>query len=155
MSNVVQPFQLLVITLAGWPNRHQRAVIDYLIEENRVLKAQLEAQRLRFTDAQRRRLAVKAKVLGRRLLDELETLLTPGTLLARHRKLIAEKWTDARKGPGRPRVAQEIANLVVRMARENDGWGYARIQGALANLGHVVAPNTVKNIRKRQGIEPA
>jgi hypothetical protein len=57
--------------------------------------------------------------------------------------------------PGRPRVTQEITNLVVRMARENDAWGYDRVQGALANLGHIIAPNTVKNILKRRGIEPA
>ena len=61
----------------------------------------------------------------------------------------------ARKGPGRPRVAQEITDLVLRMARENTSWGYDRIQGALTNIGYVVAPNTVKNILKRHGIEPA
>ena len=155
MTNVIQPFHLLVIALAGWLNRHQQAVIDYLIEENRVLKEQLEGQRLRFTDEQRIRLAVKAKVLGRRLLDEIETLVTPDTLLAWHRKLIAQKWTYARNGPGRPRISQEITDLVLRMARENDSWGYDRIQGALANLGHSIAPNTVKNILKRHGIEPA
>ena len=77
MANVIQPFHLLVITLAGWLNRHQQAVIDYLIEENRVLKDQLEGQRIR--------LAVKAKVLCRQLLDEIETLVTPDTLLAWHR----------------------------------------------------------------------
>ena len=104
MANVIQPFHLLVITLAGWLNHHQQAVIDYLIEENRVLKEQLEGQRLRFTDEQRIRLAVKAKALGRQLLDELETLVTPDTLLAWHRKLIAQKWTYARKGSGRPRT---------------------------------------------------
>jgi len=76
MSNVIQPSHLLVIALAGWLNRQQQAVIDYPIEENRVLKEQLEEQRLRFTDEQRIRLAVKAKVLGRRSLDELETLVT-------------------------------------------------------------------------------
>ena len=86
MTNVIQPFHLLVIALAGGLNRHKLAVIDYLIEENRVLKEQLERQRLRFTDEQRIRLAVKAKVLGRRLLDEIETLVTPDTLLAWHRK---------------------------------------------------------------------
>ena len=155
MTNAIQPFHLLVIALAGWLNRQQQAVIDYLIEENRVLKDQLEGQRLRFTDEQRIRLAVKAKLLGRRALDELETLVTPDTLLAWHRKLIAKKWTYARKGPGRPRVAQEITDLVLRMARENRSWGYDRIQGALANLGHIVAPNTVKNILNRHGIEPA
>ena len=79
--------------MAGWLNRQQQVVIDYLIEENRVLKEQLEGQRLRFTDEQRIRLAMKAKGLGRRLLDELETLVTPDTLLVWHRKLIARKWT--------------------------------------------------------------
>ena len=64
-----------------------------------MLKEQLEGQRLRFTDEQRIRLAVKAKVLGRRARDELETLVTPDTLLAWHRKLIAKKWTYARKEP--------------------------------------------------------
>lgn len=155
MTPVIQPFHLLVIALAGWLNRHQQTVIDYLIEENRVLKDQLEGQRLRFTDEQRIRLAVKAKALGRRLLDEIETLVTPDTLLAWHRKLIAKKWTYARQGPGRPRVAQEITDLVLRMARENVSWGYDRIQGALTNIGHIIAPNTVKNILKRHGIEPA
>jgi len=155
MTPVIQPFHLLVIALAGWLNRHQQAVIDYFIEENRVLKEQPEGQRLQFTDDQRIRLAVKAKVLGRRLLDELETLVTPDTLLAWHRKLIAKKWTYAWKGRGRPRIAQEITDLVLCMARENVSWGYDRIQGALANLGHNIAPNTVKNILKRHGIEPA
>ena len=119
------------------------------------LRIKLEGQRLRFTDDQRRRLAAKAKVLGRQMLDEIETLVTPDTLLAWHRKLIAEKWTFPRKGLGRPRVTQEIIDLVIRMASENDGWGYDRIQGALANLGYIIAPNTVKNILKRHGIEPA
>ena len=64
------------------------------------------------------RLAVKAKILGRRWLGEIETLVTPDTLLAWHRKLIAQKWTYTRTGPGRPRIAQEITDLVLRMARE-------------------------------------
>jgi len=66
---------------------------------------------------------MKSKVLGRRALDEIETLVTPDTLLAWHRKLIAQKWTYARNGPGRPRVAQEITDLVLSMARENVSWG--------------------------------
>ena len=105
MTHVIQPLHLLAIALAGWLNRHQQAVIEYLIEEHRVLKEQLEGQRLQFTDEQRVKLAAKAKVLGRRGLDELETLVTPDTLLAWHRKLIAQKWTCARKGLGRPRLA--------------------------------------------------
>jgi hypothetical protein len=119
-----------------------------------VLKDQLERQQLRFTDEQQIRLAVKAKLVGRRLLDEIETIVTSDTLLAWHRTLIAKKWTYTRQGPGRPRVTQDIVDLVLRMARENVSWGYDRIQGALANIGHVIAPNTVKNILKRYGIEP-
>ena len=124
MTNAIQTFRLLVIGLAGWLNRQQQTVIDYLIEENRVLKDQLDGQLLRFTDEQRIRLAVKVKVLNHRALDELETLVTPDTLLAWHRKLIAKKWTYARNGPGRPQFAQEITNLVLRMASENTSWGY-------------------------------
>jgi hypothetical protein len=155
MTNALQPLHFLVIALASWLNRQQQAVVDYLIEENRVLREQLEGQRVRFTDEQRMRLAVKAKLVGRQVLDELEMLVTPDTLLAWHRKLTAQKWAYAKKGPGRPRVAQEITDLVPRMARENTSWGYDRIQGALANLGHVIAPNTVKNTLKRHGIKPA
>ena len=95
------------------------------------------------------------RVLGRRLLDGLKTLVTPDTLLAWLHKLIAKKWTCARNGPGRHRVAQEITDLVLRMARENTSRGYDRIKGALTNIGYVVAPNTVRNILKRHGIEPA
>ena len=138
MAHVIQPFHLLVIALAGWLNRQQQVVIDYLMEENRVFKERLEGQRLRFTDEQRIRLAVEAKAPGGRALDELETLVTPDTLLAWHRKLIAQKWTYAKKRRGRPRVAQEITDLVRRMARENTCWLYERIQGALANPGHII-----------------
>ena len=84
MTNAIQPFYFLIMALAGWLNRQQQVVIDYLIEENRVLKEQLEGQRLRFTDEQRIRLAMKAKVLDCRAIDELETLVTPNTLLAWH-----------------------------------------------------------------------
>ncbi|MGI9287509.1 MAG: hypothetical protein ACR2P1_19150 [Pseudomonadales bacterium] len=127
MTTTIQPFDLLVVALAGWLNRRHQAVIEYIIEENRVLKEQVEGSRLRFTDEQRIQLAVKAKALGRQLLGEIATIVTPDTLLARHRKLIAQKWTYARKGAGRPRVAQEITDLVLRIAGKNTSWGYDRI----------------------------
>ena len=119
-------------------NRDQHAVIDYLIEGNRVLKDHLERRRLRFTDEQRIRLAAKAKAVGRRLLKELETLETPGTLLAWYRKLISRKFDGpkSRRYPGRPRIDSEVEQLVVRMAKENTDWGYDRIVVALANLGY-------------------
>jgi hypothetical protein len=124
------PLQFLLVALAGWVNQHQRDVIDYLQEENRVLREQLGARRLRFTDAQRRRLAAKAKTLGRRVLADLVTIVTPDTLLAWHRTLIANQYDGSRhRGPGRPPVAAEIRALIVRMAMANRGWGYTRIQG--------------------------
>jgi len=126
MSLFIQPFfHLLIIALAGWINRDQQAVIDYLIEENRVLKDQLEGRRLRFTDEQRIRLAVKAKAVGRRLLKEIDTLVTPDTLLAWYRKLITRKFdgSKSRRYPGRPRINREIEQLVVRMAKKNTDWG--------------------------------
>jgi len=156
MSLTLDPFRLLLISLAGWLNQHQRDVIDYLEEENRVLREQLGNKRLRLNDDQRRRLAIKAKKLGGRVLQELKTLVTPETLLAWHRKLIARKYDGSRRrGPGRPRVPDEIHQLVVRMATENGDGGYRRIQGALANLGHEVVRSTIANILKEHGLEPA
>lgn len=146
----------LVVAIAGWIRRHQEAAIEYLREENRVLREQLGSRRLRFTDVQRRRLAVRARELGRRLLGEVATLVSPETLLGWYRRLIARKYDgSARRGPGRPGKAREIRDLVVRMARENPTWGYTRLQGALANLGHEVGRTTVKRILENHGLDPA
>ena len=89
MPRLFNPFQFVLITLAGWTNEHQQQIIEYLREENRVLREQLGGRRLRFNDVQRRRLAVKAKALGRRHLSEISTIITPETLLGWHRELIA------------------------------------------------------------------
>jgi putative transposase len=131
-------------------------IIDYLREENRVLREQLGDHRLRFNDDQRRRLAVKAKELGRKILADVATVVTPETLLAWHRKLIAHKYDGSgQRRPGRPATRQDLEALVVRMAEENRDWGYRRIQGALYNLGHQIARSTIADILKRHGIEPA
>jgi putative transposase len=156
MRNVINPFRFVVIAIEGWMNQKQQYAIDYLREENRVLREQLGSRRLRFTDDQRRRLAAKAKLVGRRLLNDIADLVTPDTLLAWHRKLIAKKYDgSAKRGFGRPRTANEIENLVVRMAHENRDWGYRRILGAMSNLGHTLARGTIANILKKHGIEPA
>jgi len=137
-------------------NQQQQLALDYLREENRVLKEQLGGRRLRLNDDQRRRLASKAKRLGRRLLAQVATIVTPETLLAWHWKLIAQKYDGtAHRSPGRPRTAGEIEALVVRMAEENRDWGYGRIEGALSNLGHELARVTIAQILERHGIEPA
>jgi hypothetical protein len=88
---MLDPFQFLLVAVAGWMNQRQQQVIEYLREENRVLREQLGDRRLRFNDDQRRRLAVRAEGLGRKLLTEVASLVTPDTLLAWHRKLIAQK----------------------------------------------------------------
>ena len=156
MSGVLDPFRFVLIAVAGWMNQRQLQLIDYLREENRVLREQLGGRRLRLNDDQRRQLAAKAKGLGRKLLSEVATIVTPETLLAWHRKLIAQKCDGSgKRGPGRPRTADEIETLVMRMAEENRDWGYRRIQGALSNLGHEIARSTIADILQRRGIAPA
>ena len=155
MTADLYPLQVLLLTLAGWVNRHQQHVIEYLVEENRVLKEQVKGRRLRLTDDQRRRLAVKGRRLGRRFLRQVATIVTPDTILRWHRQLIARKWTFTPRRPGRPGIMTAISSLIVRMATENPRWGYTRIQGALKNLGHDVARNTVAKVLKDNGIPPA
>jgi hypothetical protein len=156
MSALLNPISFLVACLSGWLNQHQRITIDYLTEENRVLREQIGGRRLRFTDDQRRRLAVRAKELSRGALSQVANIVTPETLLAWHRKLIANKYDGSgNRNPGRPRTTDEIEALIIRLADENRNWGYDRIRGALANLGHHLSANTIANILKRHGIEPA
>jgi putative transposase len=151
----VVPLRPLAACLIGWLQRDQQEVIAYLREENCVLKGQLHHQRLRLTDDERRRLAVCGARLGRRLLAQVATIVTPDTILRWHRQLIARKWTYSQRRPGRPTALPEIRRLVVRMATENPSWGYTRIQGALKNLGHRVARSTIATILKKQGIPPS
>jgi transposase InsO family protein len=156
MPPLPHPLRFVLIALAGWMNQQQRDVIDYLQEENRVLREQLGPRRVRFTDAQRRQLAAKTKTLGRRVLRDLATIVTPDTLLAWHRTLIAQQYDGStRRGPGRPPVLAEIRALIVRMATDNRGWGYTRIQGALANLDHHVSRGTIATVLREHGLEPA
>jgi hypothetical protein len=117
MRAILDPFSFVVISIAGWMNQHQQHVIDYLIKENRVLREQIGNRRLRFSDNQRRRMAARAKKLGRRLLAQVATIVTPETLMAWHRKLIAQKYDGSSfRTLGRRGRAKEIAALVVRMA---------------------------------------
>ena len=157
MTFFLQPWQLLLVILAGWVNRQQQEVIEYLRTENQVLQEKLGKKRILLSDDQRRRLAVQGKILGRKRLAEIGTLFTPDTILRWHRLLVAKKWdySQRRGAPGRPRTPQEIVDLVLRLARENPSWGYDRIQGALQNLGHQVSDQTVGNILRDHGIEPA
>ncbi len=154
MNEILTPLQLIITATAGWLNQQQAAVIDYLIEQNRVLLESHGGKCPRLTDDQRRRLAVKAKAVGRK---GVPTLFLPDTLLGWHRKLIAMKhdYSNRRRGRGRPPIMKEIRELIVRFATDNSSWGYTRIMGALENLGHVVGRTTIANVLKDNGIVPA
>jgi putative transposase len=147
MGSVPPLLAFLLMMFSGWVHRHQLIVVEFLQAENRMLKERLRGKRIRFTDAERARLARKAKAIGRKALLELDTLVSPDTLMRWHRRLVAEKWDfSKRRSLGRPGIMREISQLIVRMANENPSWGYTRIQGALANLHH---PRWVGNCRQR------
>jgi putative transposase len=157
MKTVLHPWQMLLLILAGWINQQQQHAIEYLISENRILREKIGKKRLLLTDDQRRRLAVKGKVLRRKALARICGILTPDTILRWHRELIAKKWdySKCRKNVGRPRIEKEVAELVVQMAKENPSWGHNKIPGALANLGYGISDTAIGNILKEHGIEPA
>ena len=146
----------LLAYVTGLVNQQLLLQNEYLIAENRILRSHLPA-RVPLTNAQRATLAEIAKRMGRRALEQVASVAKPETILAWYRKLIARKFDGSkhRAYPGRPAVSREIAELVVRMARENTSWGYDRIAGALKNLGHNVSDQTVGNILRRFGIAPA
>ena len=114
----------LLMVVSGWVHRQHLIVIEFLQAENRLLKERLRGKRIRFTDAERALLARKAKAVGRKALLELETIVSPDPLMRWHRRLIAEKWNFAhRRGPGRPGIMREIADLIVRLAQGNPNRG--------------------------------
>ncbi len=156
MSFILQPWQLLLLILAGWVNRQQQEIIEYLRTENQILRESHGRKRIRLNDDQRRRLAIKGKILGRRILGKIATIVTPDTILRWHRMLIAQKWdySHRRARIGRLPTSQGTVDLVLRMARENPTWGYDRIQGGLANPGDIISDTTGGNILKAHGIEP-
>jgi putative transposase len=131
---------------------------EYLAAENRIRRAQIKG-RLLLSDAEKATLAEIAHRLGRKALEELSAVEKPDTLLAWYRKLIANKFDGSkfRKSRGRPTFDEETERqrLVVRMAKENPGWGYDRIVGAMANLGLRLSDQTVGNILRRHDIPPA
>src|SRR5687767_5584862 len=119
MRLLLRPWQLLSVILAGWANEQQQHVINYLRTENEVLKEKLGKKRILLDDDQRRRLAVKGKVLGRKILDEICTIFTPDTILRWHRVLVARKWdySEKRNKIGRPATPEEVVALILTFAR--------------------------------------
>ena len=130
MDSLPRPIAFLLLLVSGWVNRQQQAVIDCLLEENRILRAAHAPRRVRLTDDQRGRMAVKGIVLGRRCLADGSGIVTRDTILRWYRRLVAQKYDGSyKRRPGRPSTKPDIAALVVRMAKENPTWGYTRIRG--------------------------
>src|SRR5947209_6778014 len=146
----------LLAYISGMVNRQLMLQNEYLIAVNKILRSHLPA-RMPLTDSQRATLAEIGKRLGRQGLEPVAGAAQPDTILGWYRKLIARKFDGSkhRTYPGRPPVGREIAELVVRMARENSSWGYDRIAGALQNLGYNISDQTIGNILRRYGISPA
>jgi hypothetical protein len=113
---------------------------EYLVAENRILRTQIE-DRVQLTDAKRQTLAEIGKKLGKQALEEIATIVKPDTILAWHRKFVAQKFDGSkqRRSPGRPRVDKELEDWIVKMAKDNRGWGYDRIAGSLADLGYTIS----------------
>ena len=137
MSFILHPWQRLLLILAGWVNRQQQEIIEYLRTENQILRESHGMKRIKLNDNQRRRLAIKGKILGRKILGEVATIVTPDTILRWHQLLIAQKWdySQLRKKVGRPPVSQVIVDLVLRMAQECPTWGYESHPRCFGQLG--------------------
>ena len=138
--------------ITGSVNEYLLRRIEYLLEENRVLRNQIDS-RILLTDHERGTLATKAVALGKLMADTV-TIVKPETILKWHRRLVAKKFDGSRfrKRHGRPPTKTEIEDLVIRLARDNPAWGYDRIAGAIHNLGHHISDQTVGNILQRNGL---
>jgi len=126
---------------------------QYLIEENRVLRAQID-KRVKLNDKERIGLAERAIILGKKGIEETVNIVKPSTILKWHRQLVAKKYDGSknRSYTGRPPVTKELEKLIIDMAEDNPDWGYDRIADAIRNLGYAVSDQTVGNILKRHGL---
>jgi hypothetical protein len=149
-------WKILLACITGSVEEHILLRNEYLAAENAIFRNQLTG-RLHLSDAERITLAEIGKKLGKQALEEVASIVKPDTILAWHRKLVAQKFdgSDQRTSPGRPRVDKELEDLVVKMAKENRSWGYDRIAGALAHLGYDISDQSVGNILKRRGLPSA
>jgi putative transposase len=150
---------LAVLRVFGWlallarSDRAKDAEILILRHQVAVLQREVKTPRLSWAD--RAVLAALARLLPGSQLRQLRLIISPRTLLRWHAALVRRHWAYPRRGPGRPRTRATVRALILEMARDNPGWGYRRIHGELAGLGHKLGPSTVWKILKDAGIDPA
>ncbi len=157
MSFILQPWQLLLLALAGWINREQQEVIEYLRTENRILRESHGKKRIRLNDNQRRRLAIKGKILGRKLLGEIASIVTPDTILRWHRQRVAQKWdySHRRTRAGRSSEPQASVDLILRLARETvaqDRRAHGRGLSGLRTVGKRLCAYTLPGVWERASV---
>src|SRR5262245_23085034 len=152
MTNLFALLQLL-----SRSGRDKDAEILVLRHQLAVLQRHLDGQKIRFERSDRALLAALLHRLPRQALHGLRLLVRPDTILRWHRDLLARRHAAASRPRrrGRPRTIQSIRALVLRLAKENPGWGYRRVHGELLTLGVTVAPSTVWEILRAAGIDPA
>jgi putative transposase len=155
-----KPWMMLVAIMAGWINRQQQEALEYLKEENKILRDELlkatGKKRVILNDTQRRRLATLAKGIGRKMLGEISDIFSPDTILMWHRKLVAKKYDGSKnrgKG-GRPRISDYLRQLIITMALDNKHLGGKTLHGYLKYLGLKVSSTTINRILREHGIEP-
>ena len=151
-----RPMGILLAMLASWINWHQQDVIEYLKEENRVLREKLGGKRALLNDNQRMRLVRLGKCLGRRGLVDACCASSPDTILVWHRRLAAHKYDGSKKrSPGRRRISEELEQLIIQIARKSKTWGSRRIKGQLKYLGCQISHTTIDKVLKRNATTPA
>jgi len=155
-----KPGTMLLMMLAGWINRQQQEAIEYLKAENAILKEELlkatGKKRILLNDRQRRRLAILGKRLGRKLLSDICCAFSPDTLLMWHRKLVARKYDGSKNRSkfGRPRISDELKQIIIKIAKDNKHLGIRTLYGYLKYMGFKVSPATISRILREHGIEP-
>jgi hypothetical protein len=137
-----KPIEMILMMLAGWINRQQQEMIEYLKEENKILREKLGPKRILLNDSQRRRLAILGKKLGRAVLSQVSCTFSPDTILKWHRKLVAAKYDGSkhRSKFGRPNISDQLRQFIIDMAKDNKHLGCRKLYGYLKYLGYKVSP---------------